>query len=118
MSSETAATLRLANTSLRAWLVRLKAQPIALSPIQAQDLHDLLAELLSNSICLRTGSAGAATSTELENEIADYRTNLESLAKILPSVQGRFLAERARLQIEQGHIAARKAWAEASRRTL
>ena len=55
MSSETAATLRLANTSLRAWLVRLSAEPIALSPIQAQDLHDLLAELLRTSGCLRPG---------------------------------------------------------------
>jgi len=118
MSSETAATLRLANTSLRAWLVRLSAEPIALSPIQAQDLHDLLAELLRTSGCLRSGSAGTSPDLELETEIADYRTNLESLAKVLPSVQGRFLAERARLQIEQSHIAARKAWAEASRRTL
>ena len=118
MSSETAATLRLANTSLRAWLVRLSAEPIALSPIQAKDLHELLAELLRTSGCLRAGCAGTHADLELEGEIADYRTNLESLAKVLPSVQGRFLVERARLQIEQAHIAARKAWAEASRRTL
>jgi hypothetical protein len=116
MSSETAATLRLANTSLRAWLVRLRAEPIALSPVQASDLQDLLAELLRASGCLRTGEQ--PTGTELESEIAEYRTNLESLAKVLPSVQGRLLAERARIQIEQSHIAARKAWAEASRRTL
>jgi hypothetical protein len=118
MSNETAATLRLANTSLRAWLVRLRAEPVALSPIQANDLQELLAELLRTSGCLRTGSTVATLNAELENEIADYRTNLESLAKVLPSVQGRFLAERARLQIEQSHIAARKAWAEASRRTF
>ena len=118
MSNETAATLRLANTSLRAWLVRLRAEPVALSPIQANDLHELLAELLRTSGCLRIGLENATPDTELENEIADYRANLESLAKVLPTVQGRFLAERARLQIEQSHIAARKAWAEASRRTF
>jgi hypothetical protein len=118
MSSETAATLRLANTSLRAWLVRLHAEPVALTQIQASDLQNLLAELLRTSGCLRTGSAGATPGIELENEIAEYRTNLESLAKALPSVQGRLLAERARIQVEQSHMAARKAWAEASRRTL
>jgi hypothetical protein len=118
MSTETAATLRLANTSLRAWLVRLRAEPVALTQVQASDLQELLAELLRTSGCLRTGSAGAAAGTELEVEIAEYRTNLESLAKVLPSVQGRLLAERARIQIEQSHIAARKAWAQASRRTL
>ncbi len=91
-------------------------EPIALSPVQASDLQDLLAELLRTSGCLRTGEQ--PTGTELESEIADYRTNLESLAKVFPSVQGRLLAERARIQIEQSHIAARKAWAEASRRTL
>jgi hypothetical protein len=118
MSNETAATLRLANTSLRAWLVRLRAEPVALSPIQANDLQELLAELLRASSCLHIGSEGVTRHSELENEIADYRANLESLAKVLPSVQGRLLAERARLQIEQSHVAARKAWAEASRRTL
>jgi hypothetical protein len=118
MSNETAATLRLANTSLRAWLVRLRVQPVALTQIQASDLQDLLAELLRTSGCLRTGSADATPGTELDREIAEYRANLESLAKGLPSVQGRLLAERARIQIEQSHVAARKAWAEASRRTL
>ncbi len=98
MSSETAATLRLANTSLRAWLVRLHAEPVALTQIQASDLQNLLAELLRTSGCLRTGSAATAPGTELENEIAEYRTNLESLAKALPSVQGRLLAERARIK--------------------
>jgi hypothetical protein len=118
MSNESAATLRLANTSLRAWLVRLRAEPIALSPVQADDLQGLLAELLRASGCLRIGPGEKPNDAELENEIAEYRTNLESLAKVLPSVQGRLLAERARIQIEQSHIAARKAWAEASRRTL
>lgn len=118
MSNESASTLRLANTSLRAWLVRLRAEPIALSPVQANDLQDLLAELLRASGCLHTGPEERPTDAELESEIAEYRANLESLAKVLPSVQGRLLAERARIQIEQSHIAARKAWAEASRRTL
>jgi hypothetical protein len=118
MSNESASTLRLANTSLRAWLVRLRAEPIALSPVQANDLQDLLAELLRAFGCLRTGPEEKPTDGELESEIAEYRTNLESLAKVLPSVQGRLLAERARIQIEQSHIAARKAWAQASRRTL
>lgn len=118
MSNETAATLRLANTSLRAWLVRLRAEPIALSPVQANDLQDLLAELLRASACLRTGPEEKPADAELQSEIAEYCTNLESLAKVLPSVQGRLLAERARIQIEQSHISARKAWAEASRRTL
>ena len=118
MSNESASTLLLANTSLRAWLVRLRAEPIALSPVQANDLQDLLAELLRASGCLGTGPEEKLTDGELESEIAEYRANLESLAKVLPSVQGRLLAERARIQIEQSHIAARKAWAEASRRTL
>ena len=118
MSSENAANLRLANTSLRAWLVRLRAEPLGLSEIQAKDLQNLLAELIRASSFLRGACPDAPENGELENEIAEYRTHLESLAKVLPSVQGRLLAERARLQIEQAHLAARKAWAEASRRTL
>ncbi len=118
MSNETAATLRLANTSLRTWLVRLRAEAVALSPIQANDLQDLLAELLRASGCFPIGPDAEPPNAELENEIADYRTNLESLAKVLPSVQGRLLSERARIQIEQSHLAARKAWVEASRRTF
>ena len=118
MTTESAATLRLANTSLRAWLVRLRAEPISLSPLQANDLQELLAELLRASTCLRIDSPTTPANRELFAEISSYRTNLESLSKILPSIQGRLLAERARLQIEQSNLAARKAWAEASRRTL
>jgi hypothetical protein len=118
MSGESAATLRLANTSLRAWLVRLRAEPIGLSAIQAKDLQELLAELLRASGYLPNAATGPALNAALETEIFEYRSNLESLAKALPSVQGRLLAERARLQVEQSHLTARKAWAEASRRTL
>lgn len=118
MSNENAVNLRLTNTSLRAWLVRLRAEPVGLSEIQAKDLQNLLAELIRASSFLRGACPGAPENGELENEIAEYRTHLESLTQVLPSVQGRLLAERARLQIEQAHLAARKAWAEASRRTL
>jgi hypothetical protein len=118
MSGETAATLRLANTSLLAWLVRLRTEPIGLSAIQANDLQELLGELLCASGCLRDVATGPVLNAGLQTEIFEYRSNLESLAKTLPSVQGRLLAERARLQVEQSHLAARKAWVEASRRTL
>jgi hypothetical protein len=118
MSSDAAATLRLANASLRAWMVRLRAEPSSLSPIEAKDLKDLLAELQRASGCLRIGTAGVLPDPALTNEILEYRANLETLAKVLPSVQGRLLAERARLQNTQSQLAARNAWAEASKRTF
>ena len=118
MSTDITANLRLANSSLRAWLVRLRAEPMGLTEIQAKDLHDLLAELLRASGALQSGRRESPADAELEAEIAEYRSHLEALSKVLPNVQGRLLAERARLQIEQAQLAARKAWAEASRRTF
>jgi hypothetical protein len=118
MSNDSAATLRLANASLRTWMVRLRAEPSSLSPIQARDLKALVSELQSASGCLRVGTTGILPDVALMNEILEYRANLETLAKVLPSVQGRFLVERARIQNAQSQMAARDAWAEASKRTL
>jgi hypothetical protein len=75
----------------------------------------MLGELLRAAECLRRLPANLQAGSELEKEISEYRGNLEKLKQFLPDLHGRLLAERARLQSVQEHVAAAAAWARASR---
>jgi hypothetical protein len=55
---------------------------------------------------------------ESEKEALEYRSNLEKLKHFLPELHGSLLAERARLETAQTHVAAAAAWAQASKKTL
>jgi hypothetical protein len=118
MSNATMPRLRAANQSLRARLVRLLGGPNRPAAIAPTEFTDLLAELLPAADCLPGMLAAGAADAELANEISEYRNNLQKLEKILPSVQGRLLVEKARLQTLQSHMTAAKAWAQASQGTL
>ena len=50
-------------------------------------------------------------------EIVEYRTNVERLGQVLPSMQGWLLAEKARLHAARGQLAAAAAWAQACDKT-
>jgi hypothetical protein len=78
----------------------------------------MLAELRQATECLRSLPAAQAPLTKMAHEICEYRSHLQQLEKILPSVQGRLLIEKARLQTARTHVAKAVAWAEGSKKTL
>jgi hypothetical protein len=112
------ATLRQVNDNVRSALLRLRPEQKHCSTIRPQDFSDMLGELVRAADCLRNLPANLEAGSELEKEIAEYRSNLEKLKQFLPDLHGRLLAERARLQSMRAHVAAAAAWAGASKRTL
>ena len=55
---------------------------------------------------------------DLEKEIAEYRQNLERLGQLLPTIQGKLLIEKARLQQARLHLEGAVAWTQARKKTL
>ncbi|MGO9125378.1 MAG: hypothetical protein ACLP6G_10880, partial [Terriglobales bacterium] len=82
------------------------------------EFTDLRAELLRSADCLRSLPPATNTNAEVATEISDYRRNMEALGKILPSLQGRLLVEKARLETAREHVAKAAAWAQGSKKTL
>ena len=118
MSSATTESLRIANGSLRAGLARLQPEPNADWLLKPEDLTDLRAVVLRTASCWRSLAPDGVPDAELEKELCEYRNNIEKLAQVLPSAQGRLLAEKARLENAQSHVAATNAWAQANKNTL
>jgi F0F1-type ATP synthase alpha subunit len=126
MSSDALQTLRQVNDSLRAALARFRPEQTLSSKITAGDLSGVLAELLRAGECLRnlaaqnqpSTSATAEEAAALAEETRAYQANLEKLKRFLPDLHARLLAEKARLETAQTHVAAASAWARASGKTL
>ena len=125
MASDALLTLRQVNDSLRAALARYRPEQTRSSRITAGDLSGVLAELLRAAECLRNlpsdhSPSRAVTREEaaLAEETRAYRLNLEKLKCLLPDLHGRLLAEKARLESAQSHVAAAAAWAKASSGSL
>ena len=116
MSSVTIQRLRSVNQYLRTGLARLQSQQNRPAAIAPTEFADLLAEIRCATDCLRGG--GFTADPEWEQEKSEYRRNLEQLAKILPSVSGRLLVEKARLEAARAHVAKAAAWAQARTKTL
>jgi hypothetical protein len=129
---DTVEILRQVNDSLRLALIRLRPDQKQTSTITPQDFSDLLSQLLRAGQCLRSqptnsqAAAGEAQANEtqandaaaIELESLDYRHNLEKLQQFLPDLHARLLAEKARIETAQTHVAAAAAWARASKKTL
>jgi hypothetical protein len=118
MSNNSAEGLRIVNGNLRAGLARLQPEvnsPCLLTP---EDLADLCAMVSQAAGCRRSLASDGVSDGELEKEILEYRNSIEKLAQILPAVHGRLLTEKERLQSARSHVAATKAWAQASKDTL
>ena len=111
-------TLRQVNDRLRSALVRLRPEQRDCSTITARDLSDLLGEIVRAAECLRHASCHSEATLALEEESLEYRCNLEKLDNFLPDLHARLLAERARLESAQSHVAAAVAWVRASKVTL
>ena len=126
MSTDALRTLCQVNDSLRSALERFGPEQQRSSPIAACDFSSLLAELLRAGECLRdlaaqppTGALPGLKDVEvLEQQSREYRNNLEKLKRFLPDLHARLLAEKARLQNAQNHVAAAAAWAGANGKTF
>ncbi len=79
----------------------------------------LLSELLHTGAALRAHPLPRRGSdVELDAEFDRYRTHVERLRQILPSLQRYLMAERSRLERQRNRIHAVTEWAQASRQTL
>src|SRR5271170_6332984 len=98
MSSPTVESLRAVNRSLRARLARLPGGRTNSGALAPTELTDLLTELRRGTDCWRSLPTASTPEGEMVSELSDYRSNVERLGKILPSLQGRLLIEKARLE--------------------
>ena len=81
-----------------------------------EQMSALLSELMRAGQRLRV--LPAHCDGNLEQEISEYRNEVERLRSLLPAIQTSLLAERARLERERERLRGAAAWAEASLQTL
>jgi hypothetical protein len=117
MSEPIVEGLRLINRKLGIVLARWEAETMDAASILPQVLTDVLTELHNAARWLGMITPGSVPGPELEKEIAEYRSNAGKMEQVLPRVQGRLLAEKARLEGARSHVEAAAAWAE-GRRTI
>ncbi|HUB03244.1 MAG TPA: hypothetical protein VL983_11175 [Terriglobales bacterium] len=118
--------LRQVNQSVRNALLRFRPEIHHCSTIRSGEFSSLLAQLLRAKECLRSLEAKFSSgrdvmdenATALTNEMQEYHANLNRLKHLLPDMQLRLLAEKARLQAAQSHVVAASAWAGTSKKTL
>ena len=111
-------TLRQVNHHLRSALLRLRPEQKQCSSIRPQDFSDILSQILRAAECLRHLPPHPEAGEALERESLEYRNNLEKLKHFLPDLHERLLAEKARLENAQLHVAGAAAWVRASKKTL
>jgi hypothetical protein len=117
MPSATTESLRLANIKLRAGLARLQPE-LNGAPVTQKDLADLRAALLCASDLWRVIAKDPVPDPDVKKVTSEYWSTVEQLAQILPSVYGRLLMEKSRLQVAQAHVTATAAWAQTNQETL
>jgi hypothetical protein len=117
MSTSPIRRLREVNDKLRARLDRLPGGYHSSTVVAPTEFTDLLAELQRATHCLRNLPA-TALDAEMSGEISEYRSHVQELRKIVPSLQGRLLIEKARLETVRTHVVKAAAWAEGSKKTL
>jgi len=117
MSGSRVQELRAINHNLRLRISRLRQATQNPPALTAKDLGDVLADLIRAADHLREISRSAVDADQ-QQEISEYHSHVKALSEFLPSVQGRLLAEKARLDSARTHVARASAWAEASKKTL
>jgi hypothetical protein len=119
MMPSLALDLRATNRRLSFWLDTIVAphgQPAGATP---EPMAALLSELLRAGAGLRAEALPPrGNDPELDRELAEYRTHVERLRELLPSVHAQLLLERARLEAQRARIRSAAEWARASRQTL
>jgi len=102
--------LQLANRSIGKRLTQLRSSPGVVHP---DWLADLRVDLTEAGGWLKQLPVDGSASPPLAAEGSQYRSLLEQLAQILPSIQVRLLAEKARMQAMGERYEAVQAWARA-----
>jgi hypothetical protein len=119
-STEPAETLHEINSRLRVLLNSLAPNPNhSNTPSHAatpQQMAGLLSELMRAGQWLRALPTDHGPA--VEQELDEYRKNVEHLRTALPSIHNTLLRERARLEQERACVASAAAWAGTSRQTL
>ena len=112
--------LRQTNYRLKRWLdsrMPDRTQPSAQArPARPQQMAGLLSELLRAGEWLR--ALPKQRDPELEQELTEYRRNVERLRDLLPLIHSGLLEERARLEHERARVESAAEWARRSRQTL
>jgi hypothetical protein len=111
-------SLRAANHHIHASLERWQASRLTATATRAQDLFALRQEIVRTANYLCNIPREWAQDNEVEQEISQYRANLEQLVRVLPAVQLRLQAHKGRLEAALHHLNAVNAWADASRKSL
>jgi hypothetical protein len=87
--------------------------------VTPEQMGALLSELLATGAGLRAQPLPAAgNDLELDNELAEYRRQVERLRQLLPSIHQALLIERDRIEAQQSRLLSATEWARASRQTL
>jgi hypothetical protein len=111
--------LRETNRRLRFCLDSIFAQPDPPAVATPEQMATLLSELLRTGASLRADPLPmAGDDPELNLELDQYRSNVERLRKLLPSIHSQLLAERARLEGQRARVQSAVQWARASRQAF
>jgi hypothetical protein len=102
-----------ANHTLGQLVEMLSASPTRITP---EHLTMLLSELLRVGARIQAERIPENDPT-LDLALHQYRTHLECLRDLLPSLQASLLTERAKLEAERSHLESAYAWAESTRCT-
>ena len=97
-------------------LAPMSGQPAIAKP---EHMAALLSELLRAGAALRAQPLPPkGNDSELDAEMETYRSHVERLRDLLPSIHSQLLAERARLERQRSRVQSAAAWARASRQIL
>ena len=110
--------LQVINARLRAVLADWQTTSGEPASLKTPVLADLLEDLRRAAEWLRAIPPNSPPDDELAREISEYRNHVQQLQQILPAIQARMLAEKARLESARSHLAAAAAWADGRKKIL
>jgi len=110
--------LQRANAALCSALARFQPERTRCSSVQGRDIAALRHEIRCAAESLRNLPPTAAKDAALEQQTAEFRSNLENLKHALPGFHSRLLAEHSRLAVAHTHSVAASAWVQANKETL
>jgi hypothetical protein len=111
--------LRDTNRRLSFWLDGMIAGTGRQAVAAPDHMGGLLSELLRAGATFRAEPIFAqGNDPELDAELEKYRSNVERLREVLPSIHGQLLAERGRIEAQRSRVKSAAEWARASRQIL
>lgn len=103
--------LQLANHNIGKRLTQLRC--VGANVVHPDLLADLRVNLAETGVWIKRLPTDGPASPQLDAEISQYRSHLQELARILPTIHARLLAQRARMQTLGERYEAVQAWARA-----